>query len=620
MKQKTRILIYILIAAAVVVLGVLGVLSMRGGGSGDISEHIDLGRKYLIELSYDKAVIEFTEAINIDPNNVDAYLGLAEAYEKIGDIPKAIEWLEKGFSITGDPQIKEMLDRLRTLVDSDSSAVTESETAPPEETTVTETVTEMSSEVRVPYLLGMTEERAIKTCESVGLKCEVSYAGSDKAEKGCVFGQAIAAGTMVDRGASVPVEVSEGSVINVELAAENLEFDYLAEFEESGWAFAVKGNVGGYVNTEGRFVEVYDNVPAKEDEWSTYWAWSDGIGFKEGSGDWFNFDSPFMVSIEGIYPYYNGSKWGYANINTGEVISECKYDTVTAFNCGRGLAGIKEAYEYTYSIIDEKGKEVKTGIKGSDLTNGFINNIAIIDLNFKSNMYDINGNIIQSNIVSQVYGGTFLYKKDCAIVFQVESKYLVITPDLKVCALTDLPYAIDVCCISSEYIMFRDNYENKFFIVNYNENCKVVGQYNTDLSWFNTMIGTNCIARGESESSGWSLYDFNGNKLIADDFEFMGNPRFDLISVKKNNKFGFIDRNGNLAIDFKIDSDNIIWLFTNDENTKLISVLCAIDGNLVLIDNTGNIYYEFIGNFVDTTKSNIITEKDGKYFIYSLDD
>ena len=70
--------------------------------------------------------------------------------------------------------------------------------------------------------------------------------------------------------------------------------------------------------------------------------------------------------------------------------------------------------------------------------------------------YDINGNLIQSNIVSQVTGGTFLYKKDCAIVFQVESKYLVITPDLKVCALTDLPYAIGVCCISSEYILFRD--------------------------------------------------------------------------------------------------------------------------------------------------------------------
>lgn len=136
-----------------VVSGVLGVLSMRGGGSGDISEHIDLGRKYLIELSYDKAVIEFTEAINIDPNNVDAYLGLAEAYEKIGDIPKAIEWLEKGFSITGDPQIKEMLDRLRTLVDSDSSAVTEG-TAVSESETAAQTESETKSKAKAPELFG----------------------------------------------------------------------------------------------------------------------------------------------------------------------------------------------------------------------------------------------------------------------------------------------------------------------------------------------------------------------------------------------------------------------------------------------------------------------------------
>lgn len=210
MKQKTRILIYILIAAAVVVLGVLGVLSMRGGGSGDISEHIDLGRKYLIELSYDKAVIEFTEAINIDPNNVDAYLGLAEAYEKIGDIPKAIEWLENGFSITGDPQIKEMLDRLRAIIDADSSAVTEG-TAVSESETAAQTESETKSKAKAPDLSGMTEEEVITACEAVGLTCSISYAESDTVEKGFVVSQSIPAGASVAKGISIPVTVSKGA-------------------------------------------------------------------------------------------------------------------------------------------------------------------------------------------------------------------------------------------------------------------------------------------------------------------------------------------------------------------------------------------------------------------------
>lgn len=45
-----------------------------------ISEYLDLGAKYLSEGSYKEAIIAFTAAIDIDPNNIDAYSGRAEAY------------------------------------------------------------------------------------------------------------------------------------------------------------------------------------------------------------------------------------------------------------------------------------------------------------------------------------------------------------------------------------------------------------------------------------------------------------------------------------------------------------------------------------------------------------
>ena len=43
-------------------------------------EKMDLGQKYLTELNYTEAVASFTEAIELDPENIPAYMGRAEAY------------------------------------------------------------------------------------------------------------------------------------------------------------------------------------------------------------------------------------------------------------------------------------------------------------------------------------------------------------------------------------------------------------------------------------------------------------------------------------------------------------------------------------------------------------
>lgn len=41
---------------------------------------LTLGRQHLNELNYEGAIVEFTNAIELDPNNVDARIGLAQAY------------------------------------------------------------------------------------------------------------------------------------------------------------------------------------------------------------------------------------------------------------------------------------------------------------------------------------------------------------------------------------------------------------------------------------------------------------------------------------------------------------------------------------------------------------
>lgn len=210
MKQKTRILIYIIIAIAVVIMGTLTILKNHQADSpATAQEHIDLGRIYLTELSYEKASLEFTEAIEIEPLNSDAYLGLAEAYVGMGDTEKAIDILEEGYDKTGDERLKDMLEELR----------------PPEETMVTTAVTtEETTTVStvamavVPDLQGLTEEEAIAACETAGLNYSVSYECSDAVEKGYVLSQVIPVNASVAEGISVPFTVSKGTEVVVTVA------------------------------------------------------------------------------------------------------------------------------------------------------------------------------------------------------------------------------------------------------------------------------------------------------------------------------------------------------------------------------------------------------------------
>mgnify|MGYP000189452545 CR=1 FL=1 len=84
-KRKTRLW---LIAA---VLLAVFLFTACASGASRVSEKIELGQKYLIELNYTEAIASFTEAIKLDPNNIQAYMGRAEAYLALGEYDKALE-------------------------------------------------------------------------------------------------------------------------------------------------------------------------------------------------------------------------------------------------------------------------------------------------------------------------------------------------------------------------------------------------------------------------------------------------------------------------------------------------------------------------------------------------
>lgn len=62
-------------------LAALAVLAACGSKAVTAADKIKLERKYLSELNYTEAVASFTEAIKLDPDNIQAYMGRAEVNE-----------------------------------------------------------------------------------------------------------------------------------------------------------------------------------------------------------------------------------------------------------------------------------------------------------------------------------------------------------------------------------------------------------------------------------------------------------------------------------------------------------------------------------------------------------
>lgn len=78
-----------------------------------VTELLDLGEKYLLEMNYEQAVVQFLKVIEIEPMNPRGYTGAAEAYVGLGQIDTAIEVLEQGLGRTGDSSIQKMIEKLQ---------------------------------------------------------------------------------------------------------------------------------------------------------------------------------------------------------------------------------------------------------------------------------------------------------------------------------------------------------------------------------------------------------------------------------------------------------------------------------------------------------------------------
>lgn len=78
-------------------------------------EQYDMGMRYLSEGKYEEAILAFTAAIEIDPKQPGAYLGLANAHIETGNKDAAREILEVGVAAVDDPaELEELLQTLES--------------------------------------------------------------------------------------------------------------------------------------------------------------------------------------------------------------------------------------------------------------------------------------------------------------------------------------------------------------------------------------------------------------------------------------------------------------------------------------------------------------------------
>ena len=209
-KKRTPIFLWIGIAAILIVAAVVITVFIKSSGSSEkrYREKMDLGRKYLLELDYEQAILCFEEAINIDPKSKEAYLELAEVYVKQGKNEKALEILEEARNKINDTDDINVIKKKENEIDNEIR------------NKVTPEPTPMS--VKVPNVIGYNVDDAISILTATSPDFVIKWLDeeySDEVEKGFIVKQDPEVTTSVERNAVINLTVSAGSKPHEEIAA-----------------------------------------------------------------------------------------------------------------------------------------------------------------------------------------------------------------------------------------------------------------------------------------------------------------------------------------------------------------------------------------------------------------
>lgn len=113
--KTVKIILVVLMALLVIIIAGIAFVAVHGKmKENNYTAAIQEAQKYLAENNYEQAIIQYQNAISIDPEEDDAYLALAELYMEQEDVSKARSILRKGAGQTGSSRIRSMLSTLES--------------------------------------------------------------------------------------------------------------------------------------------------------------------------------------------------------------------------------------------------------------------------------------------------------------------------------------------------------------------------------------------------------------------------------------------------------------------------------------------------------------------------
>ena len=108
MSNKKKMAVGITAAVVALTIAVMFIFTMNNQTASP-ADMLSLGERYLLEMQFEQALVQFLAVIEIEPNNVRAYLGAAEAFVGLGQTENARNILREGYEQTGSYEIRDKL-------------------------------------------------------------------------------------------------------------------------------------------------------------------------------------------------------------------------------------------------------------------------------------------------------------------------------------------------------------------------------------------------------------------------------------------------------------------------------------------------------------------------------
>ena len=111
MNLKKKILLVIIGLEIVMIGGIAAFVFYLSSDTVRINRQMEQAQRFMLEEDYEQAIASYQFVIDIDPKNVEAYLGMAETYIAADEQEKAVKILERGVKRTDSEELQEALDK-----------------------------------------------------------------------------------------------------------------------------------------------------------------------------------------------------------------------------------------------------------------------------------------------------------------------------------------------------------------------------------------------------------------------------------------------------------------------------------------------------------------------------